>query len=195
VIQESGDTLTLRDRALHHHASGQATLRTAAAGKAQLLMDYAAGQRTVGQGERDFLLVPARSQPRRVAGGAPPPQGIEVERASAGFRAGTTAYPGFPARGDFPAGTYRVRARQPLGRLAITLLQPETVLKAEYSYDVSAWSLPYAYGVAAYRATAAAPAGPPCAPPARGRWRRARRRSPARSATWWRRASRRRAAS
>jgi hypothetical protein len=154
VIQESGDTLTLRDRALHHHASGQATLRTAAAGKAQLLMDYAAGQRTVGQGERDFLLVPG-TDPSRIESLVAHlrRQGIEVERASAGFRAGTTAYPGFPARSDFPSGTYRVRARQPLGRLAITLLQPETVLKAEYSYDVSAWSLPYAYGVAAYRAT------------------------------------------
>ncbi|HVG44164.1 MAG TPA: hypothetical protein VM890_05515, partial [Longimicrobium sp.] len=32
-----------------------------------------------------------------------------------------------------------------------TLLQQETTLKAEFSYDISAWSLPYAYGVAAYR--------------------------------------------
>jgi hypothetical protein len=152
IVQESGDTLTLRDRALHHRASGQATLRTAAAGKAQLLADYAAGQRTVGQGERDFLLVPG-TDPSRVESLVAHlrRQGIEVERATAGFRAGTTPYAGFPARGDFPAGTYRVRARQPLGRLAITLLQPETPLRGEYSYDVSAWSLPYAYGVAAYR--------------------------------------------
>ncbi|MBD0320338.1 MAG: hypothetical protein ICV87_08390, partial [Gemmatimonadetes bacterium] len=129
-----------------------ATLRTAAAGKAQLLADYAAGQRTVGQGERDFLLVPG-TDPSRIEALVAHlrRQGIEVESASAGFRAGATPYAGFPARGDFPAGTVRVRARQPLGRLAITLLQPETVLKAEYSYDVSAWSLPYAYGVAAYR--------------------------------------------
>ena len=154
IVQESGDTLTLRDRALHHRASGQATLRTAAAGKAQLLADYAAGQRSVGQGERDFLLVPGTDAGRIEALVAHlRRQGIEVERAAAGFRAGATPYAGFPARGDFPAGTYRVRARQPLGRLAITLLQPETQLRGEYSYDVTAWSLPYAYGVAAYRAT------------------------------------------
>ena len=41
----------------------------------------------------------------------------------------------------------------------MTLLQPETELKAEYSYDVSAWSLPYAYGVAAYRVPAGAAGG------------------------------------
>jgi hypothetical protein len=152
VVQESGDTLTLHDRAEHHRASGQATLRTAAAGKTQLLLDYAAGQRTMGQGERDFLLVPGTDASRVESLVAHlRRQGIEVERAPAGFRASAAAYTGFPARSEFPAGTYRVRARQPLGRLAITLLQAETVLKAEYSYDVSAWSLPYAYGVAAYR--------------------------------------------
>jgi hypothetical protein len=172
IQQASGDTLTLHDRAQHHRTSGQATLRTAAAGRAQLLMDYSQAARTAGQGEADFLLVPG-TDPTRIDALVAHlrRQGIEVERASAGFSARTTAYPGFEARSQFPAGTYRVRARQPLGRLAITLLQPETELKAEYSYDVSAWSLPYAYGVAAYRSPAggagggwsavAAPAGRP----------------------------------
>ncbi len=160
IQQESGDTLTLHDRAQHHRTSGQATLRTAAAGKAQLLADYAQAARTAGQGEADFLLVPG-SDPSRIESLVAHlrRQGIEVERASAGFSARAEAYEGFEDRSQFPAGTYRVRARQPLGRLAITLLQPETELKAEYSYDVSAWSLPYAYGVAAYRAPAGAGGG------------------------------------
>ena len=153
IQQESGDTLTLHDRAQHHRTSGQATLRTAAAGKAQLLADYAEAARTAGEGEQDFLLVPGSDASRVEALVAHlRRQGVEVERASGGFTARSTAYPGMEARAQFPAGTYRVRARQPLGRLAVTLLQPETELKAEYSYDVSAWSLPYAYGVAAYRA-------------------------------------------
>ncbi|HEX2209329.1 MAG TPA: M14 family metallopeptidase [Longimicrobium sp.] len=153
IQQESGDTLTLHDRAMHHRTSGQATLRTAAAGKVRLLADYAAGARTAGVGEQDFLLVPG-DDPSRIEALVAHlrQQGIEVERASAGFSTRATAYPGWEGRSQFPAGTYRVRARQALGRLAITLLQPETELKAEYSYDVSAWSLPYAYGVAAYRA-------------------------------------------
>jgi hypothetical protein len=147
IQQESGDTLTLHDRAQHHRTAGQATLRTAAAGKAQL-------------GEADFLLVPGSDPARGEALVAHlRRQGIDVERASGGFSARATAYPGFEARTQFPAGTYRVRARQPLGRLAVTLLQQETELKAEYSYDVSAWSLPYAYGVAAYRVPAGAAGG------------------------------------
>ncbi|HEX7240990.1 MAG TPA: M14 family metallopeptidase, partial [Longimicrobiaceae bacterium] len=162
IRQEDGDTLTLAQRAEHHRTSGNATLRTAAAGKSALLLDYAAGQRTIGQGAgaSDFLLVPG-TDPGRVEALVAHlrQQGIEVERAAQGFGTRATAHPGFDTRGEFPAGTYRVRARQPRGRLATTLLQPETTLKAEYSYDVSAWSLPYAYGVAAYRVGSTPAAG------------------------------------
>ncbi|HET6762957.1 MAG TPA: M14 family metallopeptidase, partial [Longimicrobiaceae bacterium] len=166
IRRDAGDTLTLRDRAMHHWTTSQATLRTAAAGKTQLLMDYAAGQRAVGQGVADVLLVPGADPSRAAALVAHlRRQGIEVERATAGFSTRADAYPGFDARGQFPAGTYRVRARQPRGRLATTLLQPETQLKAEYSYDISAWSLPYAYGVAAYRATAGGTGWTPVAAP------------------------------
>ncbi|HEY0021915.1 MAG TPA: M14 metallopeptidase family protein [Longimicrobium sp.] len=160
IQQESGDTLTLHDRAQHHRTSGQATLRTAATGKSRLLLDYAEGQRGAGRGERDFLLVPG-DDPTRVESMVSHlrRQGIEVERATSGFSTGADPFPGFTDRTQFPTGTYRVRARQPMGRLAITLLQPETELRAEYSYDVSAWSLPYAYGVAAFRAPAGAGGG------------------------------------
>lgn len=168
IEQESGDTLTLADRATHHRTSGNATLRATAAGKAQLLEEYASAARSAGQGENDFLLVPG-TDPARIEALVRHlrRQGIEVERASGGFSARASVYTGFEARSQFPAGTYRVRARQPLGRLAVTLLQQETQLKAEYSYDVSAWSLPYAYGVAAYRVSPGAGAGwTPVAEPA-----------------------------
>ncbi|MDP9349125.1 MAG: zinc carboxypeptidase, partial [Gemmatimonadota bacterium] len=160
IAREAGDTLTLRDRAEHHRTSGHATLRAAATGKSELLLDYAAGQRTVGERTPDVLLVPGENPARLEALVAHlRTQGVEVERAEREFGAGASAYPGFEARSRFPAGTYRVRARQPRGRLATTLLQPETELKAEYSYDVSAWSLPYAYGVPAYRVSSTSNAG------------------------------------
>src|SRR5699024_2975611 len=78
-------------------------------------------------------------------------QGIEVERAGESFRANAQSYMGYDDRREFPQGTFRVRARQSRGRLAMTLLQPETHLDATFSYDVSAWSLPYAFGVEAHQ--------------------------------------------
>jgi len=160
IERPDGTTLTLRDRALHHWTAGKATLRTVAAGKGELLRDYAAFHRSVGEGQPDVLLVPGTDQSRvealvellRL-------QGIRVERATRSFRADARPHDGFAARREFPAGTYRVPARQPRGRLATTLLQAETVLDATFSYDVSAWSLPYAYGVEAHSVSRVPDAG------------------------------------
>ncbi len=158
VERPDGVLLTLRDRAQHHRVAGQATIRTAAEGRRELLEGFAAFHREIGADGGDVLLVPGEDPGRAdelVA--LLVEQGIEVERASRPFDAGATPHDGFPRRRSFPAGTYLVRVRQPRGRLAATLLQPETRLDATFSYDVSAWSLPYAFGVEAH-AVRSAPA-------------------------------------
>ncbi|MGH7475537.1 MAG: M14 family zinc carboxypeptidase [Longimicrobiales bacterium] len=154
--QADGDLLTLHDRAEHHRATSHATARAAALGRTALLLGYAEAARAVGRGEPDFLIVPGEDPSRAEALVALlQDQGVEVERAARAFRAEAREAPGFDARREFPAGTYRVRARQPRGRLAATLLQPETELDATFSYDLSAWSLPYAFGVETLRVTSA----------------------------------------
>lgn len=160
IDRPDGTTLTLRDRATHHRTSGQATLQTVMAGKTELLLDYAEFHRTVGLGEPDVLLVPG-SDPSRVEALVDllRRQGIEIERAARSFRVDARPHHGFERRREFPEGTYRVRARQTRGRLATTLLQPETTLDATFSYDVSAWSLPFAYGVEAHSADRVPDAG------------------------------------
>ncbi len=148
-----GDTLTLERRAMQHRTAALATLRAATAEKTRLLLDFAAANRTAGEGERDFVLVPGSDPARFDALVAHLlAQGIAVERAASSVRMDASPYPGYSTRRDFPAGTVLVRARQPRGRLAVTLLQPETEVRAEYSYDITAWSLAYAYGVEAHRA-------------------------------------------
>lgn len=155
-----GDTLTLRQRATHHRVAGQATLRTVMEGRTDLLQGFAEFHRSIDEGLPDILLVPA-------SGDAPGAdarraalvehlhaQGIRTEVAAESFEvADAEAHPGWDQRRDFPAGTVRVPARQPRGRLAVTLLQAETLLDASYSYDISAWSLPYGYGVEAHAVT------------------------------------------
>jgi hypothetical protein len=170
VVRPDGDTLTLHQRATQHWEAGTATLRAAAQRKAELLGDFAAFHRRIDAGLPDILLVPGDAARMNALLELLDRQGIRVERAQRAFRADATAHTGYGARRDFPAGTYLVRARQPRGRLAVTLLQPETVLDATFSYDVSAWSLPFAYGIEAHsarRLPAAgwAPATPATEPP------------------------------
>lgn len=149
--REDGGVLTLHDRAQHHRTTGQATLRTAASGRGDLLLDFAAFYRNVGREHPDILLVPGRDEGRaRALVALLQAQGVVVERAARAFRTDAEPHTGFDERREFPAGSYLVRARQARGLLAATLLQPEVVLDATFSYDVSAWSLPFAYGIEAH---------------------------------------------
>lgn len=154
--RSDGDTLTLAQRATQHRTAGHATLRTVMEGRSDLLSGFAALHRTIDDGLPDILLVPAASTDpgadarRRALIAHLHAQGIETEVADEAFETDAQAHPGWDERRRFPAGTVRVPARQPRGRLALTLLQAETVLDATYSYDISAWSLPYGYGVEAH---------------------------------------------
>ena len=153
VRRPDGTDLTLTERAMHHRVAGLATLRAAAARKTDLLTEFAGFHRSQGTDEPDVLLVPGpdESAAQRLVESLHT-QGVRVERATRPFRSPASAHPGFAERADFPVGTFRVRARQARGRLAVTLLQPETQLQEGVSgtYDITAWSLPYAYGVEAH---------------------------------------------
>jgi hypothetical protein len=155
VERSDGSKLTLNDRASRQWVAGKATLRTAAAGRTDLLTGFAAFHRTIDDGIPDILLVPG-DDPERVHALVEHLKGqeIQVERATQSFRVQAQSHPGFASRQSFPEGTFLVRARQTRGRLAGALLMPEHELDAESSYDISAWSLPYAYGVEAHSVTA-----------------------------------------
>ncbi len=154
VLRADGTTLTLADRLEHHRVAGLTTLRAAAARKSDLLLDYAEFHRSLRDGYPDVLLVPGE-QPAalRALSATLQLQGIEIERATRAFEARTSPHAGFEARSDFPEGTIVVRSAQARGRLAMTLLQPETLHPesgTNRNYDITAWSLPYAYGVEAH---------------------------------------------
>ncbi|MEX0979791.1 MAG: M14 family zinc carboxypeptidase, partial [Gemmatimonadota bacterium] len=160
VERPDGTTLTLADRAMGHRTTGQATLRTAASGKTALMSGFADFHRNVDDGLSDILLVAGAASARTDAlVRFLLDQGIRVERTGTSFSTGATPHPGFESRSSFPAGTYRVPARQPRGRLAYALLRAEHELIGDGTYDITAWSLPYAYGVEAHSAGAGAGGG------------------------------------
>ncbi|MDT8435132.1 MAG: M14 family zinc carboxypeptidase [Gemmatimonadota bacterium] len=152
VRRPDGHVLTLAERLDRHREAGLATLHAAAARKTDLLREYAAFHSTSAEG--DVLLVPGPSEEALEAlASLLDRQGIRMERATSPFRVPATPHRGFRAREDFPPGTIRVPARQRRGRLALALLQPDAGFDGEAmrnTYDITAWSLPYAYGVEAH---------------------------------------------
>jgi hypothetical protein len=143
--------LTLRDRAFGHRTTGNATLRTAARGKTDLLMGFASFHREIDEGLQDVYLVPGDDPTRAEAlVRLLRDHGIEVERTGSEVSLSMEPHPGFSGLDLLPEGSFRVRARQPRGRLAGALLRPDNLLEGTSSYDITAWALPYAFGVQAY---------------------------------------------
>ncbi len=156
VERPDGTILTLRDRALGHRTTGNATLRTTAEGKTDLLLGFAGFHRDIDEGLDDTYLVPGEDASRaRALVRLLRMHDIEVEELTEDVGVGVDPHPGYQARSTLPAGTYRVRARQPRGRLAGALLRPDNLLEGTSSYDITAWALPYAYGVEVHSASQA----------------------------------------
>lgn len=161
--RRDGRVLTLKERTLKHLTAVWATLLTASSRQEELLRDFAAFFREPRGGRRIFI-VPAGQDPGRLAGLASlfRLQGVEVEKTSR-----DVADLPKPGR-KLPAGSLVVDAAQPFGRFVESVLAPETELSAEFVaeergrflrdergrfFDVTAWSLPVAFGLDAFATT------------------------------------------
>jgi hypothetical protein len=162
VRKPNGDTLTLRQRALNHFTTGIATLETTVKYKKERLQDfYTFWESGLKQTSRvKGFLIKEGNDPNRAAqlAAALVNQGIEVHQ----LEETTTLdaqryYASKPTKISFPKGTYFVSTLQPHSRLVKALLEPKTVLPDTFFYDVSAWSLPVAYGLEAYITEASLP--------------------------------------
>lgn len=159
IRREDDQVLTLRDRTWHHFVAAMATCETATRNRASLMQRFYDWHRTaIEEGEngpvREYIISEG-ADPRRAASLAAllVSQGIQVFRAGESFVAGPLRdFDGREIdRESFPAGTYLVPLAQPRKRLANALLEPAPQLRDLYFYDVTAWSLPRAFGVSAYQ--------------------------------------------
>lgn len=185
--RDDGSIATLAGSIAKHVVATLATVETAARHRAERLQDYYDFRRTgMEEGAREpmkrIVLLPG-SDPLRAAELVEIllRSGVEVTRASAAFTsvaARTYDSPGAtggrPARRTFPAGAYIVDLAQPQKRMARGILEPSTLIDAEFVreqlarrarnarrgdrgdhegyqfYDMTAWALPYTFGVEAY---------------------------------------------
>lgn len=156
--RDDGLLLTYKDGVLHHFTSAIQTARTAAENREKLLRYYSGyRQSAVDEGKKgtvEYALVPGvdPSRAERLAR-LLVRQGIEVRQTTEAAKVGVR---------NVPAGSYLVSAAQPTGRLIRNLLevnvdQDEAFVKeqdkrrkkrqGDQIYDVTAWSLPIAFGV------------------------------------------------
>jgi zinc carboxypeptidase len=148
-----GDTLTLTDRAHHHYVAALSTVATAVANRQQRLLDFHKFfVRDKRPGPQAYLFPPGDDPPRTdELVGLLMRHGAEVYRSGDPLSpSGLHTYDGTQSGRTLPAGTYVVPLDQPLSRFLQAILEPQPALPDTYFYDVSAWALPYAFGVDAY---------------------------------------------
>ncbi|MFN7987688.1 MAG: M14 family zinc carboxypeptidase [Thermoanaerobaculia bacterium] len=158
--RKDGVVVTLKERALKHWTALRATLRTAAANRARLLADYERFFRGSLEAGRRIFVVPAGQDRTRLASLAAllALQDVEV-------KVTTRPVANVPAKGEtLPAGSLVVETAQPQGRFAEVVLESQAALaprflqeerrrllveEDERFFDVTAWSLPIAFGLTA----------------------------------------------
>jgi len=158
--RKDGSVLTLKERALKHFTTGLATLKTAAAHREELLRDFAAARvSALSQPARSYVIPEGQDPYRlRLFLDTLRAQGIEVKRTTRSLR-------GSEKRGG-KGEALVVETAQPSGALAAALLDENSEIPAKFLeeartrflrredegfYDVTAWSLPAAFGLEVVR--------------------------------------------
>ena len=161
--------LRFEDAVRHHYVSSLATIEYAAAGAQRLVEEfYEARRRSIQLGDdgpvRHYFLPPGK-YPQRAARVARllRDNGIQVGRTSQGIKADCTDIrTAEKKQREIPAGSFHISVAQPAGRLVRVLLDRSVDMSREFIerqiqrnadrfpdeiYDVTAWSLPLAFGV------------------------------------------------
>ena len=155
IITDYGDTLTLRDRIDHHYTTGLSTVEIASKNADKLgneFKKYFDGNNNSPYGKYKAYIVKNDNADKI----AQLTQFLDKHLITYGTLSGSRGLRGFGYRqnkdvsfnaseGDLIISTY-----QPTSRLVTALFEPATKLTDSLTYDITAWSLPYAYGLDAY---------------------------------------------
>lgn len=154
VQTASGDTLTLKDRINHHFTTGMATVETVSAHSALLVTEFKkyfdqALIATPGLYKAYVVKADNLSRLKKLAGLLSRNHieytfGGDKELNGVSFESKKTV------RFKIQRNDLVVNLKQPAAVLANVLFEPETKVTDSNTYDITAWALPYAYGLNAY---------------------------------------------
>ncbi len=155
ILNEEGDTLTLKDRIAHHYTTGLSTVETTSQYAHKVVDEFKKFYSTSKNnpvGEYKTYVIKADDHAENAAKLAEllKRNGIEygygVAKPANGYDYFTNKTENF----NIEKADLIVNAYQPKSVLARVLLEPKTVVVDSNTYDITAWALPYAYGLKTY---------------------------------------------
>ena len=153
VITHTGDTLTLKDRIAHHYTTTMGTLETVSKNTAKLVSAFKKffdDTRANGAGDfKTFVITDANtkrlSSLKKLLDANNIRYGYSSGVQAKGFNYFTQKEETITTNKSLLISTY-----QPKGVLAKVLFEPKSKLVDSLTYDITAWALPYVYGLQAH---------------------------------------------
>lgn len=160
IITEYGDTLTLRDRALHHHTTGLSTVEVTSQNAADVVKNFTnyfhESINNPGVTYNTYVISRDNEQDKvnrltkfldkhKIQYGLAPVGGKAIDAFD--YQAKSNS------RINLRQGDIVISAYQPLSKLVKVFFEPESKLSDTLTYDITAWALPYAYGLKSYATT------------------------------------------
>lgn len=154
---ENGDTLTLKDRIDHHLTTSLSTVEMASLNAERLITNfesYFENNRNNPPGKYKSYIIKVNHNKDQLKGFLELLNNNGIHYGIASASSTMTGYD-FATRNanvtvKVEEGDVVISAYQTMGLLAQVLLDPEVLIGDEATYDITAWSLPYAYGLETY---------------------------------------------
>jgi len=153
VLINDGDTLTLKDRIAHHFTTSISTIEIASVNAGKLISEfkkYFDEANANGVGEyKTYVITEANAGKRQALQNFFDVNGIKYGSAEGSSIKGYNYFTGkeenFSANNSIAVTIY-----QPKSALVKVLFEPRSKLSDSATYDITAWSLPFVYGVQTY---------------------------------------------
>ena len=157
IMTEMNDTLTLHDRIAHHLTTCLSTIEMTSKNAKALVdnfQEYYRRNVNQPQGQYKTFVISQRNNPSKIAALCQLFDLHDIRYGVTGKSvSGVKAFDyinGKETTINIDGNDLIISAYQPKSVLAQVLLEPESRLTDSVTYDITAWSLPYAYGLEAY---------------------------------------------
>ena len=150
VLTNLGDTLTLKDRIDHHVTTGLSTVEVSIQNKAELIENYNVFGLNKKYKYNHYILRGENDKLQKISNLL---RAHDIEFGQIGKEGRLKAW-SFDQQQEqtlnYNTGDLVVSTSQLKGPMVEVLLEPKTYLSDSLTYDITAWSLPFAYGLDAY---------------------------------------------
>jgi hypothetical protein len=155
VVTRSGDTLTLAQRISHHHTTGLSTIEIVSENAQKVVDEFKkffdnSRQNPPGQ-YKTYVIKNDNNEKVNELAKMLTRNGIQYGYGLANKSVtGYNYFTGATEQYNVGANDLVVNAYQAKSVLLHVLLEPKTIIPDSSTYDITAWALPYAYGLKAY---------------------------------------------